>query len=138
MTKALCKEIMHRSKLKNILNKNHNDENRRLYKRQRNICLSLLRKEKRNYYNNLDLKIFEDNMKFWRSIKPLFCDKQKILDKNIIILDDGIVYSKNEEVAEKLNNFSIDAVCKVLKLNLLFREKQMMFLMETSKSILVS
>ena len=56
MTKALCKEIMHRSKFKNIFNKNPDDENKRLYKRQRNICLSLLRKEKKNYYNNLDSK----------------------------------------------------------------------------------
>ena len=110
MTKALSKEIMHRSKLKNIFNKNPNDENKRLYKRQRNLCVSLLRKEKKNYYNNLDLKIFDDNRKFWKSIKPLFSDKQKILDKNIFILEDGIIYSKNEEVAEKLNNFFIDAV----------------------------
>ena len=99
MTKALSKEIMHRSKLKNLFNKNPNDENKRLYKRQRNLCVSLLRKVKKNYYNNLDLKIFEDNRKFWRSIKPLFSDKQKILDTNIIILEDGIIYSKNEEVA---------------------------------------
>ena len=30
--------------------------------------------------------------------------------KNIIILEDRIIYSKNEEVAEKLNNVFIDAV----------------------------
>ena len=32
------------------------------------------------------------------------------MDRNIIILEDGIIYSKNEEVAEKLNNFFIDVV----------------------------
>ena len=42
-----------------------------------NFCVSLLRKEKKKYYNNLDLKIFDDNKRFWRSVKPLFSDKQK-------------------------------------------------------------
>ena len=56
MTKALSKEVMRRSKLKNNFNKNPTEENRSLYKKQRNMCVNLLRKEKRNYYNNLDLK----------------------------------------------------------------------------------
>ena len=47
MTKMLSKEIMHRSKLKNIFNNNPNEENERSYKRQRNHCVSLLRKEKK-------------------------------------------------------------------------------------------
>ena len=110
MTKKLSKEIMHRSKLKNTFNTYPNEENERSYKRQRNLCVSLLRKEKKNYYNNLDLKIFEDNRKFWKSIKPLFSDKLKILDNNITILENGIICSNNEEVAEKLNTFFIEAV----------------------------
>ena len=63
---------MHRSKLKNRYNKNPNEINKSLYKKQRNFCVNLLRKEKRKYYNNLDIKIFEDNRKFWQSVKPLF------------------------------------------------------------------
>ena len=47
MTKRLSKEIMHRSKLKNKLNKNPTEENRKLYNKQRNFCLSLLRKQKK-------------------------------------------------------------------------------------------
>ena len=57
----LTKAFMHRSKLKNRFNKIPTEDNKRLYKRQRNFCVSLLKKEKRNYYNNLDLKIFDDN-----------------------------------------------------------------------------
>ena len=98
MTKKLSKVIMHRSKLKNTFN---NEENESSYKIQRNVCVSILRKEKKNYYNNLDLKVFEDNRKFWKSIKPLFSDKLKILDNNITILENGIICSNNEEVAEK-------------------------------------
>ena len=110
MTKRLSKEIMHRSKLKNKLNKNPTEENRKLYNKQRNFCLSLLRKQKREYYNNLDPKILADNKKFWKRVKPLFSGKQKVLEKNIVILEGQNIISDNKEVAEKLNNFFIEAV----------------------------
>ena len=86
MTKALSKEIMHRSKLKNNFNKKPTDENKRLYNKQRNFCVALLKKEKRNYYNNLDLRIFKDNKKFWQTVRPLFSDKQNLLERNIVII----------------------------------------------------
>ena len=110
MNKVLSKAFMHRSKLKNRYNKNPNEINKRLYKTQRNFCVNLLRKEKREYYNNLDIKIFEDNRKFWQKVKPLFSNKQNFLQKNIIIEEKGIITSNNFEVAEKLNNFFIEAV----------------------------
>jgi len=110
MTKRLSKEIMHRSRLKNNFNSNPTDENKRLYKKQRNLCVSLVNIEKKNYYNNLDLKIFKDNKTFWRTIKPLFSEKQKSLDRNIVIMEDEKLLSDNVEVAEKLNNFFVEAV----------------------------
>ena len=58
----------------------------------------------------LDLKIFEDNKKFWQCIKPLFSDKKNILQRNIMILDKGEIITGDAEVAEKLNNFFIEAV----------------------------
>ena len=99
------KEMMHRSRLRNNFNKNPTEENEKLYKKQRNFSVSLLKREKKNYYNNIDLKIFEDNKKFWRSIKPLFSNKQKYLDRNITIMEDDKIFSENP-VAEKLNNYS--------------------------------
>ena len=110
MTKRLSKEIMYRSKLKNKLNKSPTEENRNLYKKQRNDCASLLKKEKKNYFNNLDLKVFEDNRKFWRTVKPLFSDKQNFSQRDIIIEDEGRLISDNVEVAETLNSYFIDAV----------------------------
>ena len=71
MNKTLSKAFMHRSKLKNTFNKNPTAENKILYKKQRNWCVALLEKEKKKYYNNLDLKILDDNKTFWQRIKPL-------------------------------------------------------------------
>ena len=101
---------MHRSMLKNKFNKNPTEENKILYKKQRNYCVHLCKKQKKSYYNNLDLKIFEDNKKFWQCIKPLFSDKKNILQRNIMILDEGEIITDDAEVAEKLNNFFIEAV----------------------------
>ena len=110
MNKVLSKAFMHRSKLKNLYNKNSTEINKTNYKKQRNFCVSLLAKEKKKYYNNLDLKILNDNKKFWQNIKPLFSNKQNVSRKNIVIVEDNMIISKNEEVAEKLNNFFVKAV----------------------------
>ena len=110
MNKILSKAFMHRSKLKNNYNKNPTEENKILYKRQRNFSVNLLRKEKKKYYNNLDMKIFQDNKKFWQTIKPLFSDKQHDIKRNIVIVENNSVISDNKEVAEKFNTFFIEAV----------------------------
>ena len=110
MNKTLSKAFMHRSKLKNKFNKNPSDENKELYRKQRNYCVSLLKREKKNYYNNLDLKIFEDSRKFWQNVKPLFSDKQEVKNRNIIIIENDTVISNKTDLAEKFNNYFIEAV----------------------------
>ena len=49
MTKQLSKEIM-RSRLRNNFLRNRTEENKIPYNRQRNYCVSILRKSKRGYY----------------------------------------------------------------------------------------
>ena len=72
MNKTLCKAFIHRSKLKNTFNKIPTEDNKRLYKKQRIFfCFSIKKGKKRNYYNNLNLKIFDENKTFWQRIKPL-------------------------------------------------------------------
>ena len=101
---------MHRSKLKNNFNKNPTEANKKIYNKQRNLCVSLLKKEKRKYYNNLDLNIFDDNKKLWQRIKPLFSDKQKALQNDIILLENNKIVSDKEEIAEKMKTFFIETV----------------------------
>ena len=110
MNQTLTKAFMHRSKLKNKYNKNPTEENKRVYNQHRNYCVSLLKKEKKKYYNNLDLTIFKDNKKFWQRVRPLFSDKQKALPRDIILIENDVIISEKKDVAEKLNNFFIEAV----------------------------
>ena len=112
MNKTLSKAFMYRSKLKNQYNKNPIELNKIKYKRQRNFCVNLLGKEKKKFYSNLDLKIFDNNRKFWQNIKPLFSNKQNVL-KNINIIENDNVTSKGSEVAGKLNNYFIEAIAKL-------------------------
>ena len=79
MTKTLSKVFMHRSKLKKQYNKNPTKLNKNNYKKQRNLSVSLLTKEIKKYYNNLDLKIFNDNKKRCQHLKPMFSNKQNVL-----------------------------------------------------------
>ena len=64
MNKTLSKEIMKRTKLRNNFLKNKTEENRNKYTKQRNFCVSLLRKIKQNYFNSLNEKNITDNRKF--------------------------------------------------------------------------
>ena len=52
MNKTLNKAIMNRSKLKNTYTKYPNVYNECRYKKQRNYCVNLLRREKKKYYES--------------------------------------------------------------------------------------
>ena len=104
MTKQLSKEIMKRSRLRNNFLRNRTEENKILYNRQRNYCVSLLRKSKRGYYENLNIKNVTDNKLFWKSVKPLRSDKSRIRDR-INISEKGKILKTESETAESLNSF---------------------------------
>ena len=62
MTKTLSKVIMHRYKLKNIHNKKQADDILANYKKQRTFCVSLLRKTKKDYFQNSNIRNLSDNI----------------------------------------------------------------------------
>ena len=65
ITKASRKEIMHKSRLRNkfLRERERTNECKIAYNKQRNICVSLLHKTKRDYFANLNTKIMEGNRK---------------------------------------------------------------------------
>ncbi len=104
MTKALRKAIMKRSCLRNRFNKNRTDDNKKAFKKQRNLCVKLLREAKRDYYANIDLKSLNDNRKFWKTVKPLFSDKIKT-SSSVTLLENGELISDDKAVAEIFNEY---------------------------------
>ena len=87
MNKILSKAIMTRSRLRNKYMKNPNHENKSNYTNYRNYCTRLFRKEKKQYYNNLDINLITDNKKFWKTVKPLFSDKHFSSNKITLFLE---------------------------------------------------
>ena len=73
--KSLSKAIMVRTRLRNIFLKNRSEENKINYNKQRNLCIALLRKSEREYYQNLFAENVCDNKKFWKVVQPLLSNK---------------------------------------------------------------
>ena len=109
MTKELSKSIMERTRLRNNFLKNPTTENKLAYTKQRNFCVSLLRKVKRKYFANINEKNIIDNRKFWQTVKPFFSEKNKSKEKITLIKNDEII-SDDLEVANTLNKYFSNVV----------------------------
>ena len=64
MNKPLARAHIKRSRLRNRFLKNRSEVNRINFIKQRNYCVSLLRKTKKQHYGNLNEKDVADNKKF--------------------------------------------------------------------------
>ena len=98
MNKTLVKAIMVRSKLGNVFLKNKTEENRSNYSKQRNLCVTLLRKSKREYFGNLNEKKLCDNKKFWNVVKP------QIKLSNKVVSNEQIILVENDKIVENDKN----------------------------------
>ena len=82
INKTILKSIMDRSRLRNKFLKTRSNEGKKAHNTQRNYCLTLVRKAKKDYYyNNLDHENITDNKTFWKSIKPFFLKKARLIIK---------------------------------------------------------
>ena len=88
---------MVRCKLKNKYNKNRTGENWDSYKKQRNFCVNLLRKTKKDYFNDLNIKNITDNMPYF-SNKGLNSSSLILSEKNKIVTND-------QDIANIVNNY---------------------------------
>ena len=109
MTKQLSKEIMKRSRFRNNFLGNRTEENKILHNRQRNYCVSLLRKSNRGYYENVNIKNVIDYKLFRKSVKPLLSEKSHIRDR-ISISEKCVILKTESETAETLNSFFTNIV----------------------------
>ena len=62
---------MLRTNFRNQFPKNKTLESGIKYKKLRNVSISLNKKAKRNYFENLNMKDILDNKQFWNTVKPL-------------------------------------------------------------------
>ena len=63
---------MNRIRLRNRFLRTRSNGDKEVYNEQRNYCVSLIRKTKQEYNNNLDHRKVADNKPFWKYVKTLF------------------------------------------------------------------
>ena len=100
---------MKRSRLRNNFLRKKTVETRKSYIKQRNKCVSLLKKFKKDYYQNLVGKNVIDNKKFW---KPLLTDKS-VSRKKINLTENEEMLTSESETVETLNNLFSKLVKKL-------------------------
>ena len=109
MNKSLSKAIMFRSKLRNKYTKFKTEEMHIVYKKHRNYCVSLLRKIKKDFYENLNPNLITDNKTFWKQVKPFFSEKTP-MKRDITSIEGDKIISESSKCAEIMNNFFTNAV----------------------------
>ena len=91
INKTVFKQIMKITRLRIKFLKTRIDYNKREFSKQKNYCVTLVRKSKKLYYSNLDEKKVTDNKTFWQTVEPLLSDKIVSGEKVTLIEDDEIV-----------------------------------------------
>ena len=109
VTKAMRKAIMKRSELATKYRTRPTEENKKAFKKQRNFCNRLYKKERQKYYENLDLRKINDNKKFWSTVKPLMSNKGPNSQKISLKEGDKLV-TDDIEIANVLNKHFVSSV----------------------------
>ena len=109
ITKDIRKAIMTRTRLLNKFRKEKTKENKDAYNKQRNYCVSLIRKTKKDFFNSLDVKKITDNKQFWKTVKPFFSNKF-INNERITLIENDEVISDDQKIANTFSNFYASVV----------------------------
>ena len=103
MTKELRQAIMKRSRLKNIANRTNSPEDVDNYRKQRNLVVSLNKKQKKALFDNIDLDK-NGSKSFWKTCKPLF-SKVDAIGERIVLVEGDSVISNDRDIATVFNTY---------------------------------
>ena len=107
--------------MKDIANKTKREQDVRKLNDQRNLVVKLNVKAKRDYFKSIQSKSIENDKQFWKTVKPLFTNKNPMSEK-ITLIDDGKIVSNDVEITECFNthfanitnSLEIDPIFKVV------------------------
>ena len=82
--------------------------------------MKLLRKTKKDFYNNLNVKYITKNKLFWKTVKPSFTDKTLKDERITLVKNDKVVSDENKlvEIFSKyfgniVQNLGIDGLTNI-------------------------
>ena len=110
---------MKRSRLRNKFLNTKSDIDCKAYNAQRNLCVTLIRQAKKQFFSNLDTRDITGNKTFWKTVKPFLTDKVKIKSKITLIekkqkenqaeiFEEEKIKSDDKEIAEVFNEVFIN------------------------------
>ena len=81
---------LHKKLTKNKFTKYPSEINEKLYKRERNKCVSVRKKTQRNnIFSNITSKGFVTHRKIWKTMKPFLANKSRLDNSDIILSDNN-------------------------------------------------
>ena len=95
---------MAKSKLRKKLLQTRSESDKKAYNKQRNKRVSLLKKIKKVYYSNLNVKDIVNNKTFWKTVKSFFSDKSSI-SENISLIENDNLLLNDFEIAETFRKY---------------------------------
>ena len=95
---------MRGSHLEKVYYKNKSEKSLKAYKKMKNICSRLYKKECKRFFNNLNPSFVTDNKLFWKTIKPFFSNKGNY-GSQIKLVEKDEVLQDNDLIAKELNKF---------------------------------
>ena len=104
ISQALRKAIRHRSFLENKYFQFPTAERLREFKTHKNYTKRLAKREKREYFERLDISNILDNKKFWQEITPLFSQKWNE-KRSFMLIENHNIISDDKEIASIFSNF---------------------------------
>ena len=75
------------------------------YKKQKNLCSKLYKKEQRRYFESLAQSMIVDNKTFWKNIQSLFSEKRKMANKVMLVGQEDKIISEDSLFSEEINFF---------------------------------
>ena len=110
VSKELRKAIYTRSRFRNMFLKNPDEINRKLYKQQRNKCVSIRRKSIQHYFSNITSNGIITNKNFWKAIKPFLTNKGCLEKSDIMLRDDEKMITDDKKLVQLFNDHYINIV----------------------------
>ena len=87
-------------------------QNMKIYKKQKNFCNKLYKKERKKFYSEINAHKITDNKTFWKTITPFLSSKAPSLSRITLIENEAII-SDDQKVVETLSKFFVKAVDKL-------------------------
>ena len=102
--KALRRAIMRRSYLEKVYFKNRTDNSLRAFKKQKNFCSRLYKKERKIFFNSLNPSFVKDSKLFWKTVKPFFSNKGG-RGSNTQLVKDNELLQDDQENSRRIKYF---------------------------------